>query len=234
MSNHTFTPGQRVSDKQTGKLGTVAKDPTMTAEYPEMIPVHWDNGWRSCAAPAILAPVALNIEHVPDADLAAEIVKRGLEANGWGNLEPWEPTPPAGFRREIFMQCGEDGYDPCEPYGECEHEQDITFGGPGYCESADWRVSTQWTPESGIFYMITHDGLGIWTPEEIVALPKAIEAVKYKIDLDAALEYLGKHSELTKEKVTINRLCEAAQSEGLNWGAMAEAWTILRDGKAGK
>lgn len=55
----TFIPGERVSDRGNGRLGTVADDPAMTAEYPGMVPVHWDNGYRTVAAPSILEPVAL-------------------------------------------------------------------------------------------------------------------------------------------------------------------------------
>lgn len=59
MSYLSFIPGDRVSDSGNGRLGTVADDPAMATEYPGMIPVHWDNGYRTVAAPSILELAAL-------------------------------------------------------------------------------------------------------------------------------------------------------------------------------
>ena len=225
MSNHTFTPGQRVRAFPGGRIGIVVDvDAETAANYPGFTHLQYDGdeGVSLCDTQKLM-PLdrAIELESFTDDALKAELALRTIQ-------------PPAGFRTETFMECGRDGYDPCEPYGECGHEKDITYMGPGHYEAKGWRISTQWTPRRGIFYILDHDEPGIWTPEEIEELPEALKKVSYKIDLDAALEYMSNHPELTKEKITINRLCEAAQREGLNWGAMAEAWTILRDGKAGK
>ena len=83
-----FPPGTRVTDAGNGRLGTVADDPEMTAEYPGMIPVHWDNDWRSCAAPSILAPVADGIEKFSESEIVEELERRGV------------PLPPAGFKMD--------------------------------------------------------------------------------------------------------------------------------------
>lgn len=168
-----------------------------------------------------------DIRNVSDADLAAEIAKRGLKTHQWGDLEPWEPTPPAGFRREIFMQCGEDGYDPCEPYGECEHEQDVCFMGPDVSAKTFGGISSQWTKDKGIFFLLQkHDGPE-WNPEQLADLPAAIDTIERKIGEDAAVELLKSQTHLLQPTSTVCQLANFAMDNGVSASAVFAAYQIL-------
>ena len=188
-----FLPGDRVSDRGNGRLGAVADDPAMTAEYPGMVPVHWDNGYRTVAAPSILAPVAAGIEGLPASEIAAELERRGV------------PLPPAGFHPDTTGT--------------------TALVGPGYATDS-WRVLTQWTPDAGVTYCIDSDH-GIWTAAEVAELPKALASIRREMDRAASVEYLRTRPELASKKVTVTELCQAAEAQGIGWGAMAEAWGIV-------
>lgn len=95
-----------------------------------------------------------------------------------------EPSPPPGFRTVIFRECWDDD-EGCEDEQRCPHDEQTIFMGPS-CAKDTWTVTTQWTPERGIFFMIGHDEPGLWTLEETHELSTAIAAIKHQLNTDAA------------------------------------------------
>lgn len=224
MHNHTFTPRDRVRAYPSGRIGTVVGvDDLTAANYPGFTHLQYDGdeGTSLCdTQKLVLLDRAIELESFSDEQIQAELALRTIQ-------------PPAGFRTETFMECGRDGYDPCEPYGECDHEKDITFRGPGYYAADDWRVSTQWTPERGIFYILQHDGLGIWTPEEIEELPKALESVTRENGNASAIRYMRLNPQIDLMKMTIADVADLAREAGVCASQVMHAWTVIRNEQTG-
>lgn len=153
-----FNPGDRVSDRGNGRLGTVADDPTMIAEYPGLFPVLWDGGTRSVAHPSILEPVADGIENVSDADLHAELAHRGIG------------TPPADFTLDVRTS---------EP-----SELIFEWSGPAR-QAATWEITTQWNDDEGLTFFIDHADNKPWTPEELDAMQSALAELRSNIETAA-------------------------------------------------
>jgi hypothetical protein len=153
-----FSPGDRVSDTGNGHLGTVADDPAMIAEYPGMIPIHWDNGYRTVANPSILAPVAAGIEHFSDEDLRAELAHRGID------------IPPANFTLDVRTS------EPAELIFE--------WSGPAH-HAATWEITTQWNDDEGLTYFIDHADNKPWTPAELDAMQTALAELRSGIEATA-------------------------------------------------
>lgn len=153
-----FSPGDRVSDRGNGRLGTVADDPAMLEEYPGYFPVLWDGDTRSVAHPSILAPVAAGIEHVPDADLRAELASRGIA------------TPPVGFTLDAAAEAMEAGL------GE--------YDGPKHI-AATWEISAAWNKSEGLTYFIDHTPSGPWTPAELDTMQTALAELRSFIEAKA-------------------------------------------------
>lgn len=163
-------------------------------------------------------PVA-GLEAFTAEEIRAELRRRGITA-----------TPPAGFRREIFMQCGEDGYDPCEPYGECEHEQDICCMGPDVGAETFGGISSQWSPEDGIFFLIQkHDG-PTWTREQLTELPEMVKQALSQIDLAEAKAFFKANPAPFEGTPTIDDLYQFAQDNNLKAPQTFEAYVAHTNG----
>lgn len=53
-----LTPGTRVRDAdRPSRTGTIITDPKVI-EYPGMVPVLWDNSWRTFTDPEALVPIS--------------------------------------------------------------------------------------------------------------------------------------------------------------------------------
>lgn len=53
-------------------------------------------------------------------------------------------------------------------------------------------------------------------------------------DLEAALVIMRSRPDLITDGASVVDVCGSGEESGLPWAVMVEAWTILRDGKAGK
>lgn len=165
-----------------------------------------------------LTPAA-GLEAFTIEEIRAEILRRRTSA-----------TPPAGFRREVFMSCGEDGYDPCEPYGECEHEQDVCYMGPDVGAETFGGISSQWSQEDGIFFLLQkHDG-PTWTREQLAELPEMVKKALSQIDLAAAKAFFKANPEPFKKTPTVNDLAEMANENNLSAPEVFQAYMELTKG----
>lgn len=153
-----FSPGDRVSDRGNGRLGTVADDPAMLDKYPGYFPVLWDGDTGSVAHPSILAPVAAGIEHVSDEDLRAELARRGVD------------TPPACFTLNVRTS------EPAELLFE--------WSGPAH-HAATWEITTQWNEDEGLTYFIDHADNEPWTPAELDGMQAALAELRSSIEATA-------------------------------------------------
>lgn len=154
-----FSPGDRVSDRGNGRLGTVADDPAMIDEYPGFFPVEWDGGTVSVAHPSILAPVAAGLDQFSDEDLRAELAQRGVD------------FPPACFTLDVRTS------EPAE----------LIFEWSGPAHHADkWEITTQWNEDEGLTYFVDHADNKPWTPAELDAMQTAL--TQLRSDIEGAAE----------------------------------------------
>lgn len=117
-------------------------------------------------------------------DQAVNVIQLPTPATTASAVFSAEQTAPPGFRTETFRECWDGLDEGCTDDEKCPHDEQTIFMGPWLEGTKEWSVGTQWTPDKGIFYMITHN-TGTWSEREIAELPKVIAALQNKIATDA-------------------------------------------------
>lgn len=172
-----------------------------------------------------------NITNYKTADLVAEANRRGIPVPA--NLQE-AVQPPAGFRENTYLDCMDEFGDipaACEPYGSCDCDRDISFHGPNVSAETFSGITSQWTPEKGIFFILQKNDDPLWTREQIAELPAVIDQIERKIDEEMALDLLKSQAHLLRTTTTVNQLCNFAIANEVTASAVFAAYQELtKDG----
>lgn len=156
-----------------------------------------------------------NITKYSTAQLVAEADRRGLPVPA--NLRA--VTPPAGFTAETYLDCVDEfGEIPavCEPYGSCDCDRSIEYHGPNVTGETFSGITSQWTPERGIFFLIQKPDSPVWSEEQLSELPSVIEAIERKIYYTAAKDFFERHPEHFDREPGIYELACLADENNLS------------------
>ncbi|MCS3492406.1 hypothetical protein M2368_001409 [Arthrobacter sp. JUb119] len=142
-------------------------------------------------------------------------------------------TPPAGFLKAVYLDCADEyGEIPaeCQPYGSCACDREISYHGPNVSGETFGGVTSQWTPEKGIFFILQKNDGELWTRDQLAELPALIDSIEQKIDQEIAVDLMKSRPEMLRATTTVNKLCDFAVDNGVTASAAFAAYQELTKG----